>query len=327
MSIGNAGGFNAHALTELGRWLKANGYRFTTVTPATHERVNRRAANSLAHDLQGIFGWNRPYFPGTLPPECRALMQEAGIEQVEVQQAKAQAEGALYRSRLRASTLDRELLFHSSFPTKDAESVFFGPDTYRFVGALRRLLADVGDGKLRRVVDIGCGSGAAAIIAGLTVPGAEVHAVDINPHALQLCEINAAIAGAQNVLATPSDLLSGVPGQFDLIMANPPYMMDPAERAYRHGGGERGDGLSRAIVDEALQRLAPGGRLLLYTGVAVTRGRDPLLEWAGERLHRQPVTWCYEELDPDVFGEELERPPYGDVDRIAVVLLQLMRAD
>lgn len=317
MSTGVTGALNARALTALGRWLKANGYRFTTVTPATHERVNRRVANTVAQDLQGIFGWNRPYLPGTVPTTCRALMQEAGIEE----HADVPAEGALYRSTLRASTLDGELLFHSSFPTQDADSVFFGPDTYRYVAALRRLLAETG--KVKRVVEIGCGSGAAAIVAGLALPDARVHAVDINPHALRLCEINAAIAGADNVVATPSNLLSGLPGSFDLIVANPPYMMDPAERAYRHGGGEHGEGLSRAIVDEALQRLAPGGRLLLYTGVAVTHGRNPLLEWAEQRLNCQPVTWRHEELDPDVFGEELERAPYDDVDRIAVVLLQM----
>jgi hypothetical protein len=32
------------------------------------------------------------------------------------------------------------------------------------------------------------------------------------------------------------------------------------------------------------------------------------------------VRFSYEEIDPDVFGEELEHPPYDRVDRIAVVV-------
>ena len=35
--------------------------------------------------------------------------------------------------------------------------------------------------------------------------------------------------------------------------------------------------------------------------------------------------WRYEELDPDVFGEELEVPAYRQVERIAAVLLTLRR--
>ena len=309
-------GSSASALIELGRWLKANAYHFTTVTPATHERVNRRSASALSKDLSDVFGWNRPYLPGILPPECRALMLKAGVEQTE---------GALCRSTVRASTLDDQLLFHSSFPTRDTDAVFFGPDTYRFVGALRRLLVNAGD--MRRVADIGCGSGAGAIVVGLACPGAQVHAVDINPNALRLCEINAAVAGARNVTAQKSDLFADLPGEFDLIIANPPYMMDPSGRAYRDGGGERGDGLSKAIVEEALQRLCAGGRLILYTGVAIVGGRDLFRNWTADRLRSEPVTWRYEEIDPDVFGEELDRVEYADVDRIAAIVLEMNRAD
>jgi hypothetical protein len=49
------------ALIRLGRALKLAGYRFTTVTPANHERVNRQAANATARDLRYVFGWSRPF--------------------------------------------------------------------------------------------------------------------------------------------------------------------------------------------------------------------------------------------------------------------------
>jgi hypothetical protein len=37
------------------------------------------------------------------------------------------------------------------------------------------------------------------------------------------------------------------------------------------------------------------------------------------------MKWRYQELDPDVFGEELEREVYRDVDRIAAVGLEARR--
>ncbi len=63
-----------------------------------------------------------------------------------------------------------------------------------------------------------------------------------------------------------SDLYRDLEGQFDLIMANPPYIQDDSERLYRHGGGHMGTDLSVRIVSEGLGRLTPGGKLLLYTG-------------------------------------------------------------
>jgi hypothetical protein len=44
-------------------------------------------------------------------------------------------------------------------------------------------------------------------------------------------------------------------------------------------------------------------------------------------LAGQPVRFTYEELDPDVFGEELESAPYDQADRIAVVGITIEAAD
>ena len=119
-------------------------------------------------------------------------------------------------------------------------------------------------------------------------------------------------------METPtSDVLHGVAGELDLIVANPPYMRDEAARAYRDGGGRFGEALSVRIVREALRRLAPGGTLLLYTGVAIVDGQDVFRAAIAELLTGS--THHYEELDPDVFGEQLEQPGYEHVERIAAV--------
>lgn len=301
------------ALLRLGTLLRARGYRFVTPTPLTHQRVNQRPGNALARDLRDVFGWSRPFAEGTLDEEILDSMREA-----EVLQPHAQG----WISQVRWSTLGDGLYVHSRFPTEESDAVFFGPDTYRFTRLLRNYLAHTNQ-PLRRIADIGCGAGPGAITAAQLRPGAEVMALDINPRALALTAVNARLAGIYNLRVQSSDLLRDVDGQFDMIIANPPYMLDPQQRTYRHGGGKHGAGLSLAIFDTAMQRLAPGGTLLLYTGVAIVDGEDPLLNAIRLSLGDTGWNWDYQEIDPDVFGEELEKPQYDQTERIACVALRL----
>ena len=307
------------ALLRLAATLRDGGYRFVTPTPATHALVNRRPGNAWARDVRDVFGWSRPFRDGVLAPGLVELMREADV---------LAPAGEGWRSLVRLSSLARdggkgredELLFlHSAFPTDAADAVFFGPDTTRFAAALGAHLAS-NPAPVRRAVDIGCGSGPGAVLIALAHPGAEVLAVDINDTALRLTRVNAALAGA-GVVPCRSDLLRDVDGAFDLIVSNPPYLVDPGARAYRHGGGPLGAELSLAIVAAAPARLAPGGTLLLYTGAAVVNGTDPFRTAVTDRLSGRGVSWTYREVDPDVFGEELVGGAYDDADRIAAVVL------
>ena len=303
------------ALLELAATLLAGGYRFTTPTPATHERVNERPGNEWARDLAGVFGWSRPFHEKLLPPEIFRLMQRAGV-------IEGHAEG--WRSLVRFSTLNGQGFLHSAYPTTGVDSVFFGPDSFRFA-ALRQYLSDSAD--FQRAVDIGSGAGPGAITLALARPQAEVTGVDINPQALRLTRINAALAGASNLQVRRSDLLSQLDGGFDLIVANPPYLLDPGARAYRHGGGAMGSHLSLAIVEAAVNRLVPGGSLVLYTGAAIVGGEDRFRLAAVSRLQAAGFRCDYREVDPDVFGEELSQEPYAEVDRIAAVVLVAARQE
>ena len=309
------------ALLRLAAAVRAAGYRFTTVTPATHARVNARPGNAWARGLEDVFGWSRPFRPAVLPPALFDLMRGAGVAVPHGEEG-----GGGWRSSVRLSTLGGELFLHSAFPTTAPDAVFFGPDTYRFAAAVEAHL-ERRSPPVRRAVDLCCGAGPGAILVAKARPAAEVLMGDINEAALRFARLNAALAGAGNATALRSDLLGGVPdGPFDLVIANPPYLVDPAERAYRHGGGPLGAGLSLAILDAALGRLAPGGTLLLYTGAAVVNGRDPFRAAAEERLAADPgVGWTYREMDPDVFGEELDTAAYAEADRIAAVVLTVTR--
>lgn len=294
-------------LVKLARLVQATGYRFITPTPATHARVNARPGNACARDLPGIFGWSRPFDAATVPASILGAMRDADV-------LTAEPDG--WRSQVRLSSLDGLMFMHSAYPTVAADAVFFGPDTYRFAQAIIAAL----DRPVRRAVDIGCGAGPGAVLIARAHPEAEVFGVDINDAALRLTRVNAALAGVA-VRAVHSDLLSAVPGSFDLIVANPPYLVDPGERAYRHGGGPLGAGLSLQILAAAVDRLAPGGTLLLYTGAAVVNSTDPFQDAAAAQLAGSALDWRYRELDPDVFGEELEGGVYAETDRIAAVLL------
>ncbi|MHA4866559.1 methyltransferase [Duganella sp. PWIR1] len=319
------------ALLALGAALRARQYRFSTVTPATQARVLARAAEPQTATLRDIFGWSRPFAASAVDGTLLALMRAAGV---------VEEQGGSLRSALRVSTLAGEWLFHSAYPTTQAEAVFFGPDTCRFLRAMAHTLAPASimrppasafasappspaasAAAPSRIVEICCGSGAAAIALARRFPQAEVIAADINARALALADINMRLAGVSNARSCYSNLLHQLDGQFDLIVANPPYLLDPSERAYRHGGGELGIGLSLQIVRAAIERLAPGGALWLYTGVAMTNGDDPFLRHAAALLDEAGLHWTYEEIDPDVFGEELETPAYASAERIAAVWL------
>ena len=103
------------ALLHLGRKLKGCGYRFTTVTPATHERVNSRASNDRARDLAGIFGWSRRFDSHLVPSEMLSLMKDAKIVDM--------IDGEM-RSLVCASTIGENLYFHSAYPTSEPDAVF-----------------------------------------------------------------------------------------------------------------------------------------------------------------------------------------------------------
>jgi len=297
-------------LGELGR----RGYRFITPTPETHRRVVSRPANQQARDLADIFGWSLPFAPDLLDPPLFALMNSAGL---------VAPRGNLLFSTHRVSSLGDMLFLHSAWPTAEANAVFFGPDTYRFARFLRQELGGCRK-PIQRLVDIGCGSGAGALLAARLTGAPDVVMADINPAALRLASVNARAASVP-ASVVQSDVMQDLDGEFDLIVSNPPYLVDEAARTYRHGGAMKGAALSLRIARDAAARLADGGLLLLYTASAIEGGCDSFRDAVVPMLHDAGCQATYEEIDPDVWGEELERAPYDAVDRIAVVSVKAVK--
>ena len=295
------------ALLELLAVLEARHYDFVPPTPATHARViARQRAGSSVRDL---LGWSRLVPPECIEAEIREPLERAGVVDVH-------SDG--WRSTIRVARLRGRLFLHSAYPTDDAQAVFFGPDSYRFadfiVGELAR------DPLCTNVIDVGTGSGIGLIVAASLAQPARLAMTDINPAALRLARINARHAGL-NVEALEGEGLAGFDAPIDLALANPPFIVDEEKRNYRDGGGMLGSQISLDMAREIAGRLNHNGRLLLYTGTAIVDGHDAFEAALGEAMAAAGCVMRYRQLDPDVFGEELDRPAYreAEVERIAVV--------
>ncbi|MEK6979300.1 MAG: HemK2/MTQ2 family protein methyltransferase [Candidatus Micrarchaeota archaeon] len=88
------------------------------------------------------------------------------------------------------------------------------------------LLAKHASGLKGRILEIGCGSGIAALHNAKENPNNEVIGVDINPDAVKCAKENAKRNNIKNVKFFKSDLFSAIaPSEkFDAILFNPPYL-------------------------------------------------------------------------------------------------------
>jgi release factor glutamine methyltransferase len=128
----------------------------------------------------------------------------------------------------------------------------------------------------RRVIDVGTGAGCIAAAIADARRDVCVVALDVSEAAARVARDNARRLGL-SVQVVVGDLLSGVGGAVDLVVANPPYL--PArdwptlprevrdwEPRIALDGGADGTALLRRIVADAPRVLAPGGALIVETG-------------------------------------------------------------
>ena len=151
------------------------------------------------------------------------------------------------------------------------------PDTEVLVEEALRLLES--DPLIQRVHDACTGSGCVAISLKHSFPTVRVSGSDISREALQVAAMNARrLLPAEGFRLRRSDLLARVPGRYDLITANPPYLTDGEvenmrkigwpEPALALRGGIDGMDLLRRLTRQALGKLRPRGYLLLEASPA-----------------------------------------------------------
>ena len=140
-------------------------------------------------------------------------------------------------------------------------------------GAIDPWLSD----RTRRVLDLCTGNGSLAVLAAMAYPDVQVDAADISPEALQVARINVDRHQlADRIRLVQSDGLAALPGPYDLILCNPPYVNARsmaalpaeyrAEPALALAGGDDGMDFVRALLRDAPQRMSHDAVLVLEIG-------------------------------------------------------------
>ncbi len=129
----------------------------------------------------------------------------------------------------------------------------------------------------RRVLDLCTGNGSLAILAAMAYPEVEVTGADISADALAVARINVDKHGlAQRVQLQISDGMESLPGPWDLILCNPPYVnaqsMSNLPAEYRAepelalAGGTDGMDFIRKLLRDAPARMSEHAVLVLEIG-------------------------------------------------------------
>jgi ribosomal protein L3 glutamine methyltransferase len=179
----------------------------------------------------------------------------------------------------------------------------------------RRFEPWVNAARVRRILDLGTGSGCIAIACARAFPRAHVDAADISPAALEVARINTrSYRLGKRVKLVKSSYFSALGrARYDIIVSNPPYVGKvefealPPEYAHEPQGALQSgrDGLDavRSILADAGRHLRPGGILVVEVGnseVALRRA-----------LRRMPFVWLsFERGGGGVFllgAEDLQR--------------------
>ncbi len=178
------------------------------------------------------------------------------------------------------------------------------------IGGAGRTLADITPRhRVDRALDLGTGCGIQALL--LARHAGHVVATDVSARALDITRLNAGLegvalgpAGEGHLELRPGSMFEPVPETFDLVVANPPFVITPqghTETLEYRDGGAAGDGIVRTLLEGTRAHLSPDGEAVYLgnwevggdrTGPETWPAGDDLTVMVVERESMSPVQYA-----------------------------------
>jgi release factor glutamine methyltransferase len=265
------------ALREAAQTLRDGGIE----TAALDGRLLLCHASGLTHEA--LIARNRE----ALPPEAVALLDGYVARRLQGEPV----------SRIKGN---RE--FYGRHFEVDAHTLDPRPDTETLIEAALAFVTQNGwrDRPLR-LLDLGTGSGCILLTLLAELPQAQGIGTDMSEGALRRAAGNASRLGlADRARFIASDWFDGVPGRFDLILSNPPYIasgeiaglareVSGFDPMLALDGGADGLDAYRCIAKGALQALKEGGQLVVEIGSTQAEAVADIFRAAGLNVGEDSV--------------------------------------
>ncbi|MDH6311483.1 release factor glutamine methyltransferase [Parabacteroides sp. PFB2-10] len=217
--------------------------------------------------LIGEHLWGMPYY--------RILMTRPSLSEEQAERLRMIVERLKKKEPIQY--IIGETTFYNLLFQVNASTLIPRPETEELVELI------IGDNRQREslsLLDIGTGSGCIAVALAKHLPGATVTGVDISKEALTVAAQNAEKAGCENVSFRQIDILdsgqalAGLPDKFDIIVSNPPYIMEKEKSAMKENVFAYEPGTALFVPDE--------DPLLFYRAIA---------RFGKERLRREGLLY------------------------------------
>jgi len=150
---------------------------------------------------------------------------------------------------------------------------------------------------IKKIIDVGTGSGCIALALAKELPDREIHASDISEVALAIARDNAERLGFSRVQFQQGDLLANTKADsYDLVVSNPPYVgknePEKVQQIVRDWepevavfGGATGLEIYQRLIPQAMNALHAGGWLVMEIGYSIEQPiRDLLREWSDVQI-------------------------------------------